>query len=271
MEHFTVANIAANATVTGPMTGDLVYNAAGKVTTATGGLTGNIDFQNNAGTFNLGAGSTLTGTVTSTGGVNGTLNVLDAGIITGDIDNLNILEFSGSTGTTLDLQGNTTVNSIIFTNNAAASGTINVGGELTLGSLTFNANAVGDVLVINAPSTINGAILNGLKGKIEIKANLTINDPSAGSVNEIDIADNTTYTIDAKNGNVDLLANGAKIIFEGADSELDLINTSNVNDRTFTLHNNLNPSNVQDEFGIVRIGATKKDLTIASNGGPFTI
>lgn len=88
---FNVANIAANATVTGLMTGDLVYNAAGKVT-ATGGLTGNIDFQNNAGTFNLGAGSTLTGTVTSTGGVNGTLNVSDAGIITGNIDNLNILE-----------------------------------------------------------------------------------------------------------------------------------------------------------------------------------
>jgi hypothetical protein len=219
---FTVANTAVNATVTGLMTGNLNYDAAGKVT-ATGGLTGNIDFKNKAGTFNLGAGSTLTGTVTSTSGINGTLNVSDAGIITGNIDNLNILEFSGSTGTTLDLQGNTTVNSIVFTNNAAASGTINAGGELTLGSLTFNANATGDILVINAPSTINGAILNGIKGQIKINADLTINDPSAGEVNEIDIADNTTYTIDAKNGNVDLLKNGAKIIFEGPNSELDLI------------------------------------------------
>ncbi|MCC8468158.1 MAG: hypothetical protein LN589_05850 [Rickettsia endosymbiont of Eriopis connexa] len=71
MGHFTVANIAANATVTGPMNGDLVYNTAGKVT-ATGGLTGNIDFQNNAGTFNLGDGSVITGAVLSTGGIGGT-------------------------------------------------------------------------------------------------------------------------------------------------------------------------------------------------------
>ncbi|MCX4083766.1 hypothetical protein N7281_02565 [Rickettsia hoogstraalii] len=131
-------------------------------------------------------------------------------------------------------------------------------------------NANGGTLVINAPTTV-GDIVNAANGNIIINADFTITDPDAGGIHNITIKDNTTYTIDSINGNVDLLANGAKIIFEGADSELDLINTSNVNDRTFTLHNNLNPSNVQDEFGIVRIGATKKDLTIASNGGPFTI
>ncbi|MFV0251084.1 MAG: hypothetical protein AB8U53_00995 [Rickettsia aeschlimannii] len=47
-----------------------------------------------------------------------------------------------------------------------------------------------------------------------------------------------TYTIDAANGNVNLLNNGAKIIFEGPNSELDLVNTSNINDRQFTLYNN---------------------------------
>ena len=92
---------------------------------------------------------------------------------------------------------------------------------------------------------------------IILNAHFTISDPSAGDIREIKIADNIKYTIDAKSGNVDLLNNGAKIIFEGADLELDLINTSNANDRTFTLHNSLNPSNAQDEFGIVRIGATK--------------
>ena len=67
-----------------------------------------------------------------------------------------------------------------------------------------------------------------------------------------------------------MLNNGAKIIFEGPNSELDLVNTSNINDRQFTLYNNLNKSG-NDEYGIVRIGATTKDLTIANNGSPYTI
>nr|WP_017442973.1 hypothetical protein [Rickettsia gravesii] len=37
---------------------------------------------------------------------------------------------------------------------------------------------------------------------------LTVYDPSAGDIGNIRIADNTTYTIDAANGNVNLLNNG---------------------------------------------------------------
>ncbi|WP_041404675.1 hypothetical protein [Rickettsia massiliae] len=48
------------------------------------------------------------------------------------------------------------------------------------------------------------------------------------------------------------------------------MNTSNINDRQFTLYNNLNKSG-NDEYGIVRIGAITKYLTIANNGGPYTI
>ncbi|MGX6960261.1 MAG: beta strand repeat-containing protein [Rickettsia endosymbiont of Pentastiridius leporinus] len=271
---FTVANAAANVTATGLTTGDLGYNAAGSVT-ANGGHTGDIDYNNNAGKFTLGADTIFTGAINSTGGPNGTFIALGNGTITGAINNLNILEFSGGNGTQLDLNDNSTVNSIVFTNNAAASGTINSVGQLTLlDGLTFNnGNVAGGVLIVNAASTVNGPIVNGLKGIIQINADLTINDPSAGSVNEIDIADNTTYTIDAKNGNVDLLKNNAKIVFLGDDSQLDLINSSdaNGNDRTFTLYANLNPSNAEDEFGIVRVATGEKNLTITDNGGLFTI
>ncbi|GAA5252825.1 hypothetical protein [Candidatus Rickettsia kedanie] len=91
-----------------------------------------------------------------------------------------------------------------------------------------------------------------------------------GDIREIKIADNIKYTIDAKNGNVDLLKNGVKIIFEVVGSELNLINTGNT-DKQFTLYFNLNPSNAEDEYGIVRVEATTNNLTIANNGGPYTI
>ncbi|MCC8419316.1 MAG: autotransporter outer membrane beta-barrel domain-containing protein, partial [Rickettsia endosymbiont of Glossina mortisans submortisans] len=68
----------------------------------------------------------------------------------------------------------------------------------------------------------------------------------------------------------DLLNNGAKIIFEGAGSELNLINTGNT-DKQFMLYSNLNPSDAEDEYGIVRVEATTNNLTIANNGGPYTI
>lgn len=269
-ETFTVANAAANAVITGLATGTLKYTDTGTIT-ANGGWTGDIDFNNKAGTFILGANSILTGAVSSTGGINGTLKALGSGSITGVVNGVDIFEFSGGNGTAFDLAGNTTVNNVLFTNSNAASGTININADLNSGQVTFNmGNANGGTLVINAPTTV-GDIVNAANGNIIINADFTITDPDAGGIHNITIKDNTTYTIDSINGNVDLLANGAKIIFEGADSELDLINTSNANDRTFTLHNNLNPSNAQDEFGIVRIGATKKDLTIASNDGPFTI
>ncbi|MGN7620290.1 MAG: hypothetical protein ACTJLN_07660 [Rickettsia amblyommatis] len=67
-----------------------------------------------------------------------------------------------------------------------------------------------------------------------------------------------------------MLNNGATIIFEGPNSELDLVHTSNINYRQFTLYNNLNKSG-NDEYGIVRIGAITKYLTIVNNGGPYTI
>ncbi|WP_341788120.1 hypothetical protein [Rickettsia endosymbiont of Lasioglossum villosulum] len=262
-----LANAGANVTATGLVTGPLNYTQGGNFT-VNAGIVGNIDFKNQAGTFTLADGMKITGSINSTGGIKGTLNAV-GGTITGTINNLNLLQCNGGTGKTLNLQGDAIINTLVFAN-AAASGTVNASGKLTLSGLTFNNNnAAGGTLIIGAASTINGSILNGIKGTIQLNANLTINDPSAGSVNEIDIADNTIYTIDAKNGDVDLLNNGAKINFLGKNSELDLVNTGNA-DHKFMLFANLIPSTTQDIYSVVRVSSTTNGLTIANNGA-FTI
>ncbi|MCC8419378.1 MAG: hypothetical protein LN590_07765 [Rickettsia endosymbiont of Glossina mortisans submortisans] len=69
--------IAGNLTLTtvnGPV------NFTNTTTLAVTNITGNTDFLNNAGTINLAAGDTLAA-VTSTGGINGTVNVLGAGTL----------------------------------------------------------------------------------------------------------------------------------------------------------------------------------------------
>ncbi|XVN43329.1 MAG: hypothetical protein RCG15_03380 [Candidatus Rickettsia vulgarisii] len=93
--NFTVADAGANVIATNLMTGALNYTAAGSLT-ANGGLTGNVDFKNNAGTFSLGAGRTLTGNIDSTVGSNGTLEFFSDGIITGNITNIKVVKFSGT-------------------------------------------------------------------------------------------------------------------------------------------------------------------------------
>ena len=276
--NFVVANDGASAIVTGLMTGDLGYNAGNSSVTATGGLTGNVNYNDNNGTFTLGDGSKLTGTVSN--GNNATVIALGNGSITGAITDLNTLEFSGVAGTNLNLSDtvNTSINSnitnITYTDSPAASGTINVNTGLTAGTVTFNAsNANGGTIIINAPSTI-GLVANAANGTIVVNADFIIQDPNAGNIDEIRIKDKTTYTIDSVNavsGNIDLLANNRKIIFEGVDSQLALVNSSNTDARTFTLNNNLNPSSTQDGYGIVRVSTAGQDLTITNNGGPFTI
>ncbi len=112
-----------------------------------------------------------------------------------------ILQCNGGNGKILDLQGNTTVNSIVFADSVLAAGTISVNSLLDVGGITFNnSNASGGTLIVNTENTINVALLNAIQTKIQINANLIINDPSAGDIGDIRIADNTTYTIDAANG-----------------------------------------------------------------------
>ncbi|WP_041808425.1 beta strand repeat-containing protein [Rickettsia bellii] len=174
-------NTGANATIAGATTGSAVYAVAGNLT-STGNFTGGVDFKSKGGTFTLGADSKLTGTVTN--GNNATVIALGNGSITGAITGLNTLEFSGGTGTTLNLSDiiNTSINSnitnITYTNSTNASGTINVNTDLTAGTVTFNAgNADGGTIIINAPSTI-GLVANAANGTIQIKlgGSLTISD-----------------------------------------------------------------------------------------------
>ncbi|MDE8611654.1 autotransporter outer membrane beta-barrel domain-containing protein, partial [Rickettsia felis] len=220
-------------------------------------------------------GAKIIGSVTSTGGVAGTLVFIGDGEVTGDIgtDDENkpdIIEISGDNTKQVTLRGNVLVNDLVFVQGVDSSGKANIENGLVARRVVFNnENADGGTLVINAPSAVN-AIVNPNNGMIVLNADFTISDPSAGDIREIKIADNIKYTIDAKSGNVDLLNNGAKIIFEGAGSELNLINTGNT-DKQFTLYSNLNPSDAEDEYGIVRVEATTNNLTIANNGGPYTI
>ncbi|AAU03915.1 autotransporter domain-containing protein [Rickettsia typhi] len=203
-------------------------------------------------------------------GMSGKLNLQGNATLNGNIDNLRILKFSGGHDKILNLQGNTEVEHIIFEDSILNSGTITVNGLLNTHVVTFNkSNANGGTLIINAKNTISASLLNAIKAKIQINANLTINHPSAGHIGDIRIADNTTYTINADIGHVNLLQNGAKIMFEGADAMLALINTS-FTDRTFTIYNNLNQSG-NDEYGIVKIEAITKGITISNHSEPYTI
>jgi len=245
---FTVANVGADATVTGIMTGNLNYTAAGTVTAQ--GVAGNVDFTDNAGTLILSGNYDNTGVFDNA--ANATVQLAKNALVTlgdssfGNVGNIII--------------GNDNGTATLYANNV-----INFTGNLAFGT------EGGMLLVGNNNVQISGKIINGAKATFDVSANLTISDPSAGSVNKVDISNNRIYTIDAANGNVDLLNNGAKIVFEGVDSQLALINSSDQDDRTFTLYANLNPSDAEDNYGIVRVGATTNGLTIANNGGPYTI
>lgn len=140
-------------------------------------------------------------------------------------------------------------------------------------SASFNVVGAGAVLNINADNiTIKGAITNGANGTLNVNAGVTTaTDSTITTIQETNIADNTAFNINSVNNDVDLLDNGTNIVLKGANSKLDLVNTSNTDDRTYTLYANLNPSNAEDEYGVVRVGATTNALTVANNGGPYTI
>ncbi|MCC8418741.1 MAG: hypothetical protein LN590_04125, partial [Rickettsia endosymbiont of Glossina mortisans submortisans] len=140
------------------------------------------------------------------------------------------------------------------------------------GRVRFNFTGANSVLNIDGTNTtIRGAITNGANGTLNVNAGVTTaTDSTVTTIQKTNIADNTTFNIDSVNSNMNLLNNGTSIAFKGASSELDLINTGNT-DKKFTLYSNLNPSDAEDEYGIVRVEATTNNLTIANNGGPYTI
>ncbi|EAA25344.1 hypothetical protein [Rickettsia sibirica] len=88
----------------------------------------NINVQSNTSVLNLDEDITVTGNIDGAKGVNG--NFIGNAILNGNINNFNILQCNGGNGKILDLQGNTTVNSIVFTDSVLAAGTISVNSLL---------------------------------------------------------------------------------------------------------------------------------------------
>nr|WP_197062065.1 hypothetical protein [Rickettsia hoogstraalii] len=109
----------------------------------------NINLQSNTSILNLDDDIIVTGNINGANGVNGTLNFIGNATLNGNINNLNILQCSGGNGKILDLQGNTTVNSIVFADSVLASGTISVNGLLDVGGITFNNSNLAAVLYNN--------------------------------------------------------------------------------------------------------------------------
>ncbi|WP_342259751.1 autotransporter domain-containing protein [Candidatus Tisiphia endosymbiont of Metellina segmentata] len=110
-----------------------------------GDIIGNVDFQNHDGTVKLKAGKTITGSVTSTGGVNGTLEFLGIGAVTSLITNLKMLKAGvgdvrlvGGNHTITEIQGNG-VGNLTFANNFNLTGSINSTGGNAVG-LIFEGN-----------------------------------------------------------------------------------------------------------------------------------
>ena len=148
----TAIALTGNAAAT-----DFTFGAA-DVVTATGTITGNVDFANNAGTLN--AAGLITGNVDSTGGANGTLNLTGAGSgATGTIGATNALTVVNASGAgtvtlgaaidtaTLNVKLNTTVKATDIS--AAEIAAINIGEVGGAGTLEINANA-GDYDLLNA-------------------------------------------------------------------------------------------------------------------------
>ncbi|WP_342267340.1 autotransporter domain-containing protein [Candidatus Tisiphia endosymbiont of Empis tessellata] len=110
-----------------------------------GDITGNVDFQNHDGKVKLKAGNTITGSITSTGGVNGTLEFLGIGVVTSPITKLKMLRAGvgdvrlvGGNYNITEIQGKG-VGNLTFANNFNLTGSINSTGGNAVG-LIFEGN-----------------------------------------------------------------------------------------------------------------------------------
>ena len=127
----TAIALTGNAAAT-----DFTFGAA-DVVTATGTITGNVDFANNAGTLN--AAGLITGNVDSTGGANGTLNLTGAG--------------SGANGTRV--------------NSATIAGDSTISNDLHADVITVGAHEL---------TLTKDAIFNGVTGFTDTTLNLAGHD-----------------------------------------------------------------------------------------------
>ena len=99
-----IKNDATKLVASKLITGNVKYDAVGTVT-ASGGITGNVDFVNKAGKLILGSGQTIDGAVNASNAAAGTLSFVGGGRVTGAIgaaNNLTAISFDGAGDVSLD-------------------------------------------------------------------------------------------------------------------------------------------------------------------------
>ncbi|WCR56447.1 autotransporter outer membrane beta-barrel domain-containing protein [Rickettsia asembonensis] len=254
--------------------GVAINNANANVTAGT--VNGAINFADDGA---LTANNGITGAVTAAGG-NGTLTTAGVGV-TGAIGtnaaSLKVLNAKVNNGAAdLVFGSDIYAQTVNFDDIAGggAVGTIQVGGNLVATNVNFSADANGGTLEFNGPGgntyNLSGIIANGATGILNINAGGTVvaNDASIGTVAQIDIQDNKSFAINAKNADVDIL-NAQAINFKGANSKLFLLNDSTTDNRVITLKNDL-PA-FATGGGTLLLAGTTKLVTLQGDGGAKTI
>ncbi len=255
----TINNGAADVKAANAITAAVNFAVDGALT-ANNGITGAVTAAGGNGTLTT-AGVGVTGAV----GTNGaSLKALNAKVDNGAAD----LVF------TSDIYAQTVNFASVANNGNNAVGTIQVGGNLVATNVNFSANAAGGTLEFNGPGgntyNLSGIIANGATGILNINAGGTVvaNDASIGTVAQIDIQDNKSFAINAKNADVDIL-NAQAINFKGVNSKLFLLNDSTTDNRVITLKNDL-PA-FATGGGTLLLAGTTKLVTLQGDGGAKTI
>ena len=166
--------------------GKIVFGAASEVN-FNEDVTSNIDFNNHAGKVNLANNKTITGTVDSAVGANGTLTFLGIGRVTGNIGANNALtavNFNGAGAVALDAPVKATTFTIGHANaNAIVTATGLMTGDVVFGAgggtLNANGGIKGNLNVSNAGvANIGGGNITGnvgiVTGSVTAAAGATI-------------------------------------------------------------------------------------------------
>ncbi|WP_367364487.1 autotransporter domain-containing protein [Candidatus Tisiphia endosymbiont of Nedyus quadrimaculatus] len=239
--NFNINHAAADVTAAGLMRGNVNFNAAGRLT-AHFGITGNVNFKGNAGTITLGDAQTITGAVTAGGVGTGTLTFAGIGTVIGDIGTKDARLARINTGGATTLGGSVYTNDLHFGN--AVGHAVTIGGHFG-GKVTFD-NAEYGILTFNGAGgsfIFNSAIANGVKGTLNVNANLVATNAQIGNIKTINIgdADAKTLAINTSDANVTLLGNGGGanqvINFMHANSTLSLFTRGR--DSTVTFNGDL--------------------------------
>jgi len=224
---FVVNNAGADVTAAALMTGKVEFAQAGTLT-ANNGITGDVNFANNAGTLNI-VGK-ITGNVDSTVGSNGTLNFTGISDVTGTIgatNALKLVQFNAG-GSAIKLAGVSKAATFKFlaadTVTAEAAITGNVEFADKAGTLEAQDQITGNVTAENVGTltftTADGGV-TGTIGEANKKLNqINFNGANAIVLNGAVYANNLTYG-----------ANATVVSNNGVTSNIDFANKAG----TFTL------------------------------------